>query len=88
MITNAAIKYKNGEILDARHHWQIQGLQAKMGIKSEQVETQGFLNHKGEFLDREQARIEAIDEGQLPADYSGQLQSEDLWPQGVLRDAE
>ena len=57
-------KYIDAVISGYRHSncWE---LMATLGIPAERVEVEGFLNHKGEFLDRYDAFDHALHCGQL-----------------------
>lgn len=79
-IEYAAIKYPNGEIVKARRHYKIIHLQAKLGIKTQGDCIQGFVDTAGNFLTRDEARDVAIKAKQVPADFTGTLYSEDIWP--------
>jgi len=99
MIICAAIKYeiridkqtKREVILCGRRHGEIMaqliafGLTpADKGVRYFEL-CQGFISHRGEFLDRKQAYVHAVDCGQVGKqyvlDYGEQetLFSEDLW---------
>jgi hypothetical protein len=77
MIIAAAIK-KDDKIYTDKRHYLIIWNNAKISFKNE---IQGFVNDKGEFLDREQAAKEALECGQIKElKYnSKELFSEDLW---------
>jgi hypothetical protein len=80
MIVSAAIKYPDGDIISGfDRHFKIIALQAKFNVMTKEGCTQGFMNHRGEFLTRIQAKKEAIAEGQLNPKHRGLLYSEDLW---------
>jgi hypothetical protein len=80
MIVKAAIKYPDGEVLTAHRHYQIIAIQAKLGISTKANCTQGFVDTAGNFLNREEAKVIAIKNGQIKSDHEGELYSEDLWP--------
>jgi hypothetical protein len=91
MIVAAAIKF--GDVIafvpaPGRHHNVLHGLHASHGKRTRgyDVETQGFLTDKGEFLDRLAAMAHVRECGQKmqrrvgPGCYAGdELFSEDLW---------
>lgn len=79
MIVLSAIMYPNGEIVTAKHHYQIVWVQAQFGITSDDA-IQGFIDHTGEFYIKPEAKKLAIESGQLKPSFKGELQSEDLWP--------
>ncbi len=92
MITHSAIKLGAtvySLVAPNRHHHVLRHIAFLLGpghgIGGEGGENvQGFLNDKGEFLDREQAWLEAVDCKQLlaraPTDgKGGSLYSEDVW---------
>lgn len=84
IIVNAAIKYPDGEIVVSKRHYKIIALQAKLGKNSKDDCIQGFVDSKGNFLTREEAREIALDNGQLNKKHEGELYSEDLWPISML----
>lgn len=72
MIICAAITVKfnrNGKIVEAvipgYRHSSVWELMATLGIPTDRQEVEGFLNHKGEFLDRCEAYDHAVVCGQL-----------------------
>ncbi len=81
MLTNAAILYPDGEVVTAPRHYQVIQLQAKFGIKSHNC-VQGFVDHTGKFYTREEAKVIALENKQIPEDHTGTLYSEDLWGDG------
>lgn len=84
MIVSAAIKYPNGDVVAGfDRHYKIIALQAGFGIMSNEGAEQGFLNHKDEFLTREEAKKEAIADGQIEPDHEGDLYSEDIWRESL-----
>lgn len=79
MITQAAILYPDGEVITAHRHAQITALQAKFGIATHGDCVQGFVDHTGKFYTREEAKVIALENNQIPKDHKGTLYSEDLW---------
>lgn len=79
MIIQAAILYPNGEVITAHRHYQITALQAKFGIESKADCVQGFVDHTGQFYTREEAKVIALECGQINSSHQGLLYSEDLW---------
>lgn len=87
MIRSAAIKYPNGEVVaESDRHYKIIELQAGRGIFTKEGAVQGFVNHRGEFLTRAEAKAEALLYGQIPANHKGELFSEDIWPESEAVD--
>jgi hypothetical protein len=88
MITHVAIKY-DGKIYSLpapnRHHNVIRMIAEENGVGIIGPDVQGFLDDKGNFLDRHNGYIYAQANGQLkrmpgPQFYQGDdLYSEDLW---------
>lgn len=82
MITKSAIKFKGKIYTAKRHSYIIKGLKEGGIITMDDkplLQDQGFVNMKGEFLTRYQAKFEAIKSGQIPPEFEGLLHSEDLW---------
>lgn len=89
MITRVAI-LQNGQLFvgeeGERHHNLIPKIAKALNIRPVNGE-QGFINHKGEFLNREQAAREALECGQVIDGHANikhvfdgiRLYSEDLW---------
>lgn len=64
----------------ARHHNVIRHLAEKKIRYSMRLGDQGFIDEDGNFLNREEARALAIENGQCPRpNHSRELFSEDLW---------
>lgn len=62
-----------------RHHNVIRHIK-ETGVGKQAHGKQGFYNHKGEFLDREQAREYALRIGQVrTTEHARELFSKDLW---------
>lgn len=88
MIVAAAIKYPNGEVLTALRHYKIIHMQAQMGIPTKGDCEQGFIDHRGVFLTREEAKEVAIQCGQIDKNHDGTLYSEDIWPDTIAEAAD
>lgn len=82
-IVNAAIKYRNGEVIVAKTHHEIIARASKLGVSSMGA-VQGFVDSAEKFRTRIQAKKIALRSGQIPKDHEGPLYSEDLWPESVL----
>ncbi len=81
VLVNSAIKYADGTIETGRRHCDVIALMAKVGVYTRSDNSiQGFVDNRGQFYDREQARKVAIKSGQLPKHFEGEVYSEDLWP--------
>jgi hypothetical protein len=88
MITHVAIKYK-GFVYSLprpnRHHHVIRMIAEINGVGIKGPDVQGFLDDKGNFLNRQEAYIHAKECVQVirkvtPGNYDGDsLFSEDLW---------
>lgn len=89
-ITHVAIKTGNGKIyfLPApnRHHNVLRLMMSLIKDREYDTKIQGFLDEDGNFLNRKDAYLVAVDSGQLdrsrhpPNSYNGnELYSEDLW---------
>jgi hypothetical protein len=84
MIVSVAVRYE-GIIFSmerpARHHNVLHKM-TDLGVTKLAHEHQGFLNHRGEFLNREDALWEALADGQVLDQENlrhPNLYSEDLW---------
>lgn len=86
-ITHVALKYK-GRVhampRPCRHHHIFNEMYEKYGIEHVSNEEQGFLDDKGQFINRREGLILARINGQLkprqPGQYDGdELYSEDIW---------
>lgn len=85
MITGSAVKRRDGTFLALpkpnRHHHVLRALVAE-GEKTPIIGEQGFVDDKGNFLDRMQARMHAVECGQVEEDnldHYREIFSEDLW---------
>lgn len=85
MIAGSAVRRRDGSFLALqkpnRHHHVLRALVAE-GEKIPIIGEQGFVDDFGNFLDRKQARIHAIECGQVEEnnlDHFEQLFSEDVW---------
>jgi hypothetical protein len=82
-IALAAIKYDNYIYVGLRHSWIRDDIYELLGdsIRLDFIRNsiQGFVDDKGNFLDREQARVIAFDCGQVTKLIGCELTSEDLW---------
>ena len=81
MIVAAAILYPNGEVVTAPRHYKIIHIQGQLGISSVGA-VQGFVDHTGAFYTRQEAKVIALENKQIPEDHQGELYSEDLWGDG------
>lgn len=91
MILAAAVKFRIEStgmeaVLSGARHGDVFAQLAALGFapkKGYRELAQGFIDHRGQFLDREEAFSHAAACGQLPAsalgDPAGGLFSEDLW---------
>ncbi len=83
MITHVAIIFR-GKVYSLprpnRHHHVIQMIWDQTGLSVDN-DTQGFLDDKGNFLNRKQAKLHATDCGQIinNTNHSVVLFSEDIW---------
>lgn len=83
-IVDAAIKYSDGEVATGKRHYQIIFLKSIEGRSSIGAE-QGFVDSKGNFLTREEAKEVALRAGQIKKSHKGLLFSEDVWPElGII----
>lgn len=82
-LTDAAIMYPDGDIGIASRHYQVIRLKAQLGKKTDFSRgcIDGFVDNKGNFYNREEAKQVAINAEQIPKDFEGTLYSEDLWEQ-------
>lgn len=83
-IVAAAIRYKGVTYTGVRHGYIIEQLvkvgQLKvMGKDKVTDKEQGFITSDDIFVDRETAKVLAIQSGQISEDFKGTLYSEDLW---------
>lgn len=76
-ITNAAIMYQNGEVLEGKNYHKINSLANRLGISGDRIH--GFLNSSGEFVLPIDAAQIATESGQLKKPVS-ELSPDDLWP--------
>lgn len=80
MIVNSAIKYEGDVFTGKRHPEIMKIIQETLGRQCYfSQEGQGFVNHRGEFLNREEAKTHAKNCDQIDPDFEGVLTSEDLW---------
>lgn len=83
-LTAAAIRWKGVTYTGVRHGYIIEQL-VKVGqlknMSKDKIfdKDQGFMTSDNLFVDRETAKIIAIQAGQIPEDFKGVLYSEDLW---------
>lgn len=85
---SAMREYSSGKIIASPRHWDNVARQAVSEFKNPELWTsgqceQGFLNARGEFLDRKEAFIVALVHGQIiretPFTLRGKLDSEALY---------
>lgn len=76
----AAVQYPWGEVVTARRHRYAYQVMADRGITSRAGCVDGFVGKSGTFYSREDAAAVAVLARQVPSDFGGELNSEDLWP--------
>jgi len=81
MITKAAIKYKGKVYTGERHSHILSDADTVhgLGFGGLKLGKQGFVNHKGTFLTRDEAAVEAFRCRQIKRMPEKVLTSEDLW---------
>ena len=77
MITRAAFLYERGGIVTGKSYPEVQAIGYRCGFTSGYMS--GFVDDKGNFIDRNTALKEAIASGQLPENFAGPLTPEDLF---------
>lgn len=75
-ITNAAIMYQNGDVLEGKSYHKIHALAQKLGLSGEHI--CGFVDSSGEFVLPREAAIIASNSGQLVS-HVVDLSPDDLW---------
>lgn len=86
LIVHSAIKYPDGDIITGHRHHNCIEVKARMGYKTTSDCIQGFVDHRGKFYTREEARQLTLRNGQLNKDHEGTLYSEDLWKESILNE--
>lgn len=82
-IEASAIKYPWGEVVAGFRHSDIIRFMAQRRIKTDGRCVQGFITSRGVFMDRTHAAVYAkVILKSISAEHTGELFSEDLWPDG------
>ena len=85
-ISCSAVKYPWGEVVSGFRHSDVMNFMAGMKRIITKVEyPQGFITNRGRFVGRHEAAEIARRSGQVPPDFSGELYSEDVWPDSPLK---